>query len=114
MESYGVKQAALDIFKVYLLTVTNEEIDFAFRKGIIKGSDLLSVSISGEMKTGRSEKFKRFVSGLGNVTFLKRLSEVSRLMTQIRMIYADYPRSPNQLAAWRARLPPVYEAARCV
>ncbi len=114
MGSYGVKQAALDIFKEYLLNVTNDEINFAFRKGIIKGSDLLSVSVTGEMKTSSSEKFKRLISGLGNVSFLKRVSAVSKLMANMREIYADYPKSPKQLAAWRARLLPVYEAARRV
>ncbi|MFX1482992.1 MAG: geranylgeranyl reductase family protein [Promethearchaeota archaeon] len=112
MESYGVKQAALDIFKVYLLSVTNDEINFAFKKGIIKGSDLLSVSVTGEMKTGKGEKFKRLASGLGNVSFLKRVSEVSKLMTEMRAIYADYPKSPKQLSAWRSRLLTVYEAVR--
>lgn len=110
MASYGVKQAALDIFKVYLLSVTNDEINFAFRRGVIKGSDLMSVSITGEMKTERTEKVKRLVSGISNVSFLKRVANVSRLMGQMRSIYADYPDSPKQLAAWRARLPPVYEA----
>lgn len=114
MESYGVKQAALDIFKVFLLSVTNEEINFAFRKGIIKGSDLLSVSITGEMKTGSGEKFRRLISGLGNIPFLKRVSEVSKLMAQMRNIYSDYPKSPERLAVWRARLFQVYEAARRV
>ncbi len=114
MESYGVKQAALDIFRWYLLTVTNEEIDFAFRKGIIKGSDLLSVSVVGEMKTGRSEKMKRLISGLGNVPFLQRVSEVSKIMARMRMIYADYPDSPNGFENWRARLPPLYQAVKQV
>ena len=65
MKSYGVKQAALDIFKWYLLSVTNDEIDFAFDKGVIKGSDLLSVSVTGEMKTTRREKLKRLMAGVG-------------------------------------------------
>jgi len=114
MAGYGVKQAALDIFRWYLLSVTNEEIDFAFRKGIIKGSDLLSVSITGEMKTGKSEKMKRLISGLGNVPFLRRISEVSKLMTQMRMIYADYPDSPHDLENWKQRLLPLYNAVKQV
>jgi len=112
MESYGVKQAALDIFKWYLLSISNEEIDFAFRKGIIKGSDLLSVSITGEMKTGKSEKMKRLLSGLGNVPFLRRMAEVSKTMTQMRAIYADYPDSPHGLEDWRTRLFPLYDTVK--
>jgi digeranylgeranylglycerophospholipid reductase len=112
MESYGVKQAALDIFRWYLLTVTNEEIDFAFKKGIIKGSDLLSVSITGEMKTPKSDKMKRLISGFGNIQLLKRMSEVSKIMAQMRLIYADYPDSPMHLQDWKARLTPLYQAVK--
>ncbi|MHA2240546.1 MAG: hypothetical protein ACXACE_02975 [Candidatus Thorarchaeota archaeon] len=114
MESYGVKQAALDIFKWYLLTVTNKEIDLAFRKRIIRGSDLLSVSITGQIKTGRTEKLKRMISGLGNVSFLKRISEVSKLMARMRMIYANYPDSPKSLEEWKSQLIPVYQAVKRV
>jgi digeranylgeranylglycerophospholipid reductase len=112
MESYGVKQAALDIFRWYLLTVTNEEINFAFKKGIIKGSDLLSVSITGEMKTPKGEKMKRLISGFGNIRLLKRMSEVSKIMAQMRLLYADYPDSSVHLQDWKARLTPLYQAAK--
>jgi len=112
MESYGVKQAALDIFRWYLLNVTNEEINFAFRKGIIKGSDLLSVSITGQMKTPKSDKMKRLISGLGNIPFLKQVSEVSKIMTQMRLIYADYPNSPKGLQNWKNRLSPLYQTVK--
>jgi digeranylgeranylglycerophospholipid reductase len=114
MQMYGVKQAALDIFKVYLLSVTNDEIDFAFRKGVIKGSDLMSVSVTGEMKTARSEKFRRFISGLRNISFLKRVSEISKLMTQVRAVYGQYPQSPKHLESWTALLTPLYETAKSV
>jgi digeranylgeranylglycerophospholipid reductase len=114
MRRYGVKQAALDIFRWFLLSVTNEEIDFAFKKGIIKGSDMLSVGITGKTETKRSEKIKRLISGVGNVPFLRRLSTVSKLMTQMRMIYAEYPESPDMLESWRKRLFPLYHAVRRV
>jgi digeranylgeranylglycerophospholipid reductase len=112
MERYGVKQAALDIFRWYLLTVTNDEIDFAFRKGIIKGADLLSVSITGEMKTPKGDKLKRLISGLGNIPLLRRMAEVSELMAQMRLLYADYPKSPADLHDWRTRLNPLYSAVK--
>jgi digeranylgeranylglycerophospholipid reductase len=112
MERYGVKQAALDIFRWYLLTVTNDEIDFAFKKGIIKGADLLSVSITGEMKTPKSDKMKRLISGLGNIPLLRRMAEVSKIMTEMRKVYAKYPDTPAHLEDWKAQLDPLYSAVK--
>ncbi len=112
MESYGIKQASLDVFRWFLLNVTNEDIDFAFKKGIVKGMDLLSVSITGKMEIGTGEKFKRLVAGIGKVPLLMRVNRVAKLMEQIKDAYRQYPDSPKGLAEWKSRLTPIYDAAK--
>jgi digeranylgeranylglycerophospholipid reductase len=112
MKAYGAKQASLDIFRWFLLNVTNDDIDFAFRKQIIKADDLLDTSMTGEMKMATSEKFKRLVSGAGRLNLLLRVNKVAKLMDAIREVYADYPSSPDGLDAWKKRLWPIYEEAK--
>ncbi len=112
MESYGIKQASLDVFRWFLLNVTNEDINFAFEKGIVKGIDLLSVSITGKMEIGTGEKFKRLLAGIGKVPLLMRVNKVAKLMEQIKDVYSQYPTSPKGLADWKARLSPIYDAAK--
>jgi digeranylgeranylglycerophospholipid reductase len=112
MKSYGVKQAGLDIFRWHLLTITNDDIIFAFRKGIIQGSDLLSVSVSGEIKSSFIGKMKRLLSGVGNIPFLRGLSKVSKLMSEIRQLYNEYPESPDELSRWKTRLVPIYSQVK--
>jgi hypothetical protein len=107
-----MKQAALDVFRWFLLNITNEDIDFAFRKQIIKASDLLDTSMTGEVKFGMGEKFKRLVSGFGKIPLLLRVSKVANLMNDIRAVYREYPGSPKGLDAWKARLKPIYDAAK--
>lgn len=113
-KSYGSKQAALDIFRWFLLNMTNDDINFAFRKQIIKASDLLDTSMTGEVKFGAGEKFKRLVAGFGKIPLLLRVSKVANLMNEIRSVYAQYPDSPKGLADWKARLAPLYEAAKAI
>ncbi|RDE11613.1 MAG: hypothetical protein C4K48_11205 [Candidatus Thorarchaeota archaeon] len=113
-KSYGSKQAALDIFRWFLLNVTNEDIDFAFKKQIIKASDLLDTSMTGEVKFGAGEKFKRLVAGFGKVPLLLRVSKVAKLMSDIRALYAQYPDSPKGLSAWKERLALIYDAAKVI
>jgi digeranylgeranylglycerophospholipid reductase len=113
-KSYGSKQAALDIFRWFLLNITNDDINFAFRKQIIKASDLLDTSMTGEVKFGAGEKFKRLVAGFGKIPLLLRVSKVANLMSEIRAVYAQYPDSPKGLATWKALLAPLYEAAKAI
>ncbi|MFX0045732.1 MAG: geranylgeranyl reductase family protein [Candidatus Hermodarchaeota archaeon] len=112
MESYGIKQASLDVFRWFLLNVTNDEINYAFEKGIVKGIDLLSVSITGKMEIGTGEKFKRLLAGIGRVPLLMRVNKVAKLMDQIKDVYSQYPTTPKGLADWKARLAPIYDAAK--
>ncbi|MFW9834221.1 MAG: geranylgeranyl reductase family protein [Candidatus Thorarchaeota archaeon] len=111
-KSYGSKQAALDVFRWFLLNITNEDIDFAFKKQIIKASDLLDTSMTGEVKFGAGEKFKRLVAGFGKIPLLLRVSKVAGLMNDIRRVYSEYPSSPKGLNAWKAKLEPIYAAAK--
>jgi geranylgeranyl reductase family protein len=114
MEAYGIKQASLDVFRWFLLNVTNDEIDFAFQKGIVKGIDLLSVSITGKMEIGMGDKFKRLVSGIGNIPLLRRVNKVAGLMEDVKEIYRQYPDSPKGLDAWKSQLTPIYDAAKAL
>jgi digeranylgeranylglycerophospholipid reductase len=111
-KSYGSKQAALDVFRWFLLNVTNEDIDFAFKKQLIKASDLLDTSMTGEVKFGAGEKFKRLVAGFGKIPLLLRVSKVANLMNDIRRVYSEYPSSPKGLDAWKEKLVPIYAAAK--
>ncbi len=112
MEMYGSKQASLDVFRWFLLNITNDEIDFAFKKQIIKAGDLLDTSMTGKMKIGTGDKFKRLVSGFGNIPLLLRVQKVAHLMEDIREVYSQYPKSPEGLSAWQSRLWPIYDAAK--
>ena len=112
MASYGIKQASLDVFRWFLLNVTNDDIDFVFEKGIIKGSDLLAVSMTGKMEMASGDKFKRLLSGAGKLSLLKRVSRIAHLMEDIKHLYSEYPKSPKGLPAWKARLIPIYETAK--
>ncbi|MFW9808554.1 MAG: geranylgeranyl reductase family protein [Candidatus Thorarchaeota archaeon] len=111
-KSYGSKQAALDVFRWFLLNITNDDIDFAFKKQIIKASDLLDTSMTGEVKFGAGEKFKRLVAGFGKIPLLLRVSKVAGLMNDIRRVYSEYPTDPKGLDEWKQKLVPIYSAAK--
>ncbi|MFX1560583.1 MAG: hypothetical protein ACFFBL_08335, partial [Promethearchaeota archaeon] len=89
-----------------------EDIDFAFKKQLIKASDLLDTSMTGEVKFGAGEKFKRLVAGFGKIPLLLRVNKVAKLMNDIRRVYSEYPSTPKGLDAWKEKLVPIYTAAK--
>ncbi len=114
MKVYGAKQASLDVFRWFLLNITNDDINFAFEKGIIKASDLLDTSMTGKMKIGTGEKFRRLVSGFGKLPLLLRVSKIAKLMDEIRHLYLEYPADPKGLQKWKAKIKPIYDEAKAV
>ncbi len=112
LESYGLKQASLDIFRWFLVGITNEEINFGFKKEIIKADDLLAASMTGNIKMSKPEKVRRLMSGLGKVPLLMQLAKVSDLMNQAQRVYSEYPDSPKDLAKWKTRISPMYTAVK--
>ncbi|MGV9170010.1 MAG: geranylgeranyl reductase family protein, partial [Promethearchaeia archaeon] len=112
MESYGIKQASLDLFRWFLLNIENEDINYAFRKGIVKSDDLLQVSMTGMLQIGIVEKLNRLVSGLSRIGLVQRVNKIASLMDEIKALYRQYPRNPEDLKAWKLKLNPLYEAAK--
>jgi flavin-dependent dehydrogenase len=112
MRSYGIKQASLDVFRWFLLNITNDDINYVFRKKIITGSDLLGVSMTGKMEMATGDKLKRLVSGAGKLALLRRVNRIAHLMEDIKVVYSEYPNDPKGLLAWKAKLGPIYDAAK--
>lgn len=112
LESYGIKQASLDIFRWFLVGITNEDVNFGFKKEIIRAEDLLAVSMTGKIQMTKSEKFKRLMAGLGKVPLLMQLSKVADLMDQVKTVYSEYPDSPGGLPKWKSRLVPIYKTVK--
>ncbi|MEM2142668.1 MAG: NAD(P)/FAD-dependent oxidoreductase [Candidatus Thorarchaeota archaeon] len=112
IESYGIKQASLDVFRWFLVNITNDDINFVFKKRIVTGYDMLGVSMTGKMEMPLTEKLRRLGSGLGRLSLLRRILRVSDLMDQIKAVYREYPHTPEGLPEWRKRLDPIYAAAK--
>ncbi len=112
MRTYGKKQAGLDIFKWLIIRISNKDIDFAFDKGLIKGSDLLEISLTGKLQMNLIEKMGRLVSGLGNISLLRRLKKTTELMEQIKALYDNYPASIEEIPDWKKKMEPIYKDAR--
>ena len=91
MRNYGVKQAALDVFRVFLQGLNNELINYGLAQGLIKSGDLLEASMGGKLRLNITEKASRFFAGIGKPGFLLKLNRTVNLMEDFRQFYADYP-----------------------
>ena len=112
MKEYGAKQAGLDIFRMLLQGLSNEEMSYGMRHHLITDDDLLKASMGEDLKLNMTEKTGRLFKGLGSLSLLKKLNATAKLMKEIKELYKNYPSSPEGLEDWEAKTSQVFEKAK--
>lgn len=103
MREYGAKQVALDIFRIFLQRLGDEELVYGMSHELIKEEDLLKISSDGRLRLGVGEKALRILRGLKRFALLGKLSKVAKVMREVEALYLNYP-SPDHLIAWKAEV----------
>ncbi len=108
MSGYGVKQAGLEVFRVLLQCLDDDDLNFGMQFRLLTEEDLLRASLGEDARFTIDEKARRVFRGLRKLGFLRRLVRASRLMRQVREWYRGYPDSPENFEEWRAGVGKVF------
>ncbi|MCE4601632.1 MAG: geranylgeranyl reductase family protein [Desulfurococcales archaeon] len=102
MRSLGAKQAGLDIFRIFLQELTNDEIEWGMKIGLMGAQEAYETSVTGELKANLSalDKAQILVKMLGRPSMLLRLRLVADYMKRVKRLYEEYPEDPEQLPKW--------------
>jgi digeranylgeranylglycerophospholipid reductase len=114
MRTTGAKQVALDVLRMFLQTLTNDEIEWAIRKGLAGVDEITSVFGEGELRTtpGFLEKVSFIVRLLGKPLLLTKLVLVSEYMRKAKNLYLEYPEDIRGLEGWVERVENLYSEYR--
>ncbi len=111
---YGAKQAGLDVFRIFLQKLRDEDLDYGMEHRLITEEDLLKASMGvGEgVRLNITEKATRVFRGLGKLAFLMKLRTAANLMKQLKRHYMDYPETPEKFDEWRLKASSLIEEAK--
>ena len=113
MRGLGAKQAGLDIFRIYLQELGNDEIEWALKNGVMRAEHAYDTSVSGELKADFSvlERLNLLLRGIrsGRLSMLLELRRVADYMKKVKELYAQYPENPDDLQPWVARVEDLYK-----
>ena len=112
MKSYGAKQAGLDIFRIFLQGLTNEELNYGMKYQLITEEDVLKASLGEEIHLNIGEATRRIFSGLGRLGFLKSLYVMAKTIREVRRLYDEYPSTPDAFPEWREKIIEVFKRAK--
>ncbi len=112
LEYYGAKQASLDIFRIFLQRLSDDDIEYGLRKRIMRESDLYETSVTGVIKNKRGvfDKLSRVIAGLGRPSLLAKLIVAAEYMDKMKKLYEEYPETPEELNQWIYKVNSLYES----
>ena len=112
IETYGKKQGSLDIFKMFLLSCSDEDLNYGMNEKLMTEDDVLKAGMGDDFHLNITETAKRVFRGIRRVGFLNRLRLTVVMMRQLRAHYTAYPTTPEGFEIWRAQTVNIIDEAR--
>ncbi len=100
LQHYGIKQASLDFFRIFLQQLSDDDLEYGMSRRIIREADLNTVSMKGDLELSVVDKAMRLLAGIGRPSFLLRLRAVAKYMNRAKELYSKYPESPEGIHGW--------------
>ncbi len=112
IRTYGAKQSGLDVFRLFLQGLKDEDLDYGMAYRLIKEEDILRTSMNGSVKLNVSDATRRIFMGLGRLSFLRRLYSMAKNVKKAKALYLQYPESPHGMPEWRANVEALFTETR--
>jgi flavin-dependent dehydrogenase len=101
MESYGKKQASLDIFRMFLIKSSDDDLNYGMNCKLLTEDDVLKAGLGDEFHLNITETARRVFRGIKRMRFLNKLRVTVKMMREIQNHYDTYPKTPEKFDEWR-------------
>jgi digeranylgeranylglycerophospholipid reductase len=112
IDTYGKKQGTLDIFKLFLLSCSDEDLNYGMNQKLMTEDDVLKAGMGDDFHLNITETAKRVFRGIRKVGFLNKLHLTVTMMRGLSAHYNTYPTSPEGFEPWRLQTVKLIEDAR--
>jgi len=112
MESYGKKQASLDVFRMLLINSNDADLNYGMGCKLLTEDDVLKAGMGDDFHLNIGETAKRVFRGIKRVRFLNKLRLTVKMMRQVQTHYDAYPETPENFEKWRLQTVNLIELAK--
>ncbi len=101
IEAYGAKQAGLDILRMYLQKLSNEDLEFILKKKIVSGEAIYELGTHGKLRDEIVRSLRIALALVSRPSLLNQLRIVKKFMDDAEKLYLEkYPEHPSELSKW--------------
>ena len=109
MTSFGAEFASLDLLRMTLQVLSNEELNFALKQDLFSGEEILEISSTGKLEIPVLDMVSKAVKGISKPNFLLNLNYLRIRMNEISKLYKNYPMDIDLFGEWRNRVIQIYD-----
>jgi flavin-dependent dehydrogenase len=108
---YGNKTAGLEVFRMYLQTLNNDQINYGMRH-FLSSDEATEISLGEMPHLSAGKKIVKLFRGLGSYKAFSGLVFTMSRMRALNELYQNYPKDPAQFDAWKANVDSILAQGR--
>ncbi len=102
---YGAKQASLDILRMYLQKLSNDDFEWIIKEKVVDGSKIYELGSKGSLVDTVVHGVTRLVKLMRRPSLLNQLRIVKNYMDKaVKLYYDKYPEDPSGIHDWMKRV----------
>ena len=109
MTSFGAEFASLDLLRMTLQILPNEDLNFALQQDLLSGEEILEISSTGEFELPLLNLVTKAFKGISKPNLLLDLNYLRIRMNEISKLYKNFPANIANFEEWKKRAIQVYD-----
>ncbi|MFX0058283.1 MAG: geranylgeranyl reductase family protein [Candidatus Hodarchaeota archaeon] len=109
MRCFGAEFASLDLLRIVLQVLDNDELNFGLEQDLLSGEEILEISSTGNLDLPILSMLTKAFKGISKPNLLLDLNYLRIRMNEISSIYKKYPENKAEFELWRNKVLQVYD-----
>jgi geranylgeranyl reductase family protein len=109
MTSFGAEFAALDLLRIVLQKLNNNDLNFGLERDLLSGEEILEISSKGGLHLSLINMAVKAIKGISRPNLLLDLNFLRIKMNEISRLYKKFPEEIDRFSEWKEDVIGIYD-----
>jgi geranylgeranyl reductase family protein len=112
MTGFGAEFASLDLLRIVLQNLSNEDLNFGLERDLLRGEEILEISSTGSLNLSLVDMAVKAFKGISNPNLLLDLNYLRIKMKEISKLYKNFPQKIEGFTDWKEEVIKTYSTIK--
>ncbi|MFX1420113.1 MAG: geranylgeranyl reductase family protein [Promethearchaeota archaeon] len=108
MTSFGAEFASLDLLRIVLQSLSNDDLNFGLERDLLTGEEILEISSTGSLNLSLIDMAIKAFKGISRPNLLLDLNFLRIKMKEISKLYKNFPHKLAEFQEWKENVIEIY------